>query len=512
MPPLRRSRRAVPWLLAVASSTLLTLSMPGSGSQAWLAFVALVPLLVALDGVPVRRAAAIGFVAGAAFWTVTVLWPAPWVIHYGGVGWVASMATAAVVIGTLSTFTAVFATAVVALRDRSGITAVLVGASAWVAVELVRAALTGFPWAVLGVTQWRRLALIQIAAITGVYGVSFAVAAVNLAVARLLRGDRRYRDRAAACGAAAMVVVLVALPGWLASPRSERGTTPPIAIVQGNVDQSVRWDRAYVDTALALHERLTRDAARDGAKLVVWPETTVPLDDKTDARWLAVIDLARELDVYLIVGAPHGIGDAPWNSAFLIAPDGTIGRYDKRHLLPFAEYVPWRGALGFLRVVTGDAISRFTPGTDPVVWATPFGRLAAAICYEAILPGESRESFVAGADVLVNLTNDAWFGPTPTPVHHLALATFRAVEHRAWLVRAANSGISAFIAPDGRIVAATRLYQRGVLTGAVAPRAETTFYSRYGDVFAWSALGGTVGMLIPLPIRRRRPVEVELAR
>ena len=303
------SHRTGPWLLAAASAALLTISMPGSGGQAWLAFVALVPLLIAVDGAPVRRAAAIGFVSGVAFWMVTVLWPAPWVIRYGGVGWVASMATAAVVIGTLGMFTAVFATAVVALRERSGITSVLVGASAWVAVELMRAGLTGFPWALLGVTQWRRLAIIQIATLTGVYGVSFAVAAVNLAVARLFRRDRRYRDRLAACGVAAILVILVLLPGWVSAPRSDEHTTAPIAIVQGNVDQSVRWDRAYIDTALALHEQLTRDAARDGAKLVVWPETTVPLHDKTDPRWPAVVSLARELDVYLVVGAPHGTGE-----------------------------------------------------------------------------------------------------------------------------------------------------------------------------------------------------------
>jgi apolipoprotein N-acyltransferase len=285
----------------------------------------------------------------------------------------------------------------------------------------------------------------------------------------------------------------------------------PVAVVQGNIDQNVKWDPVYVDGALAAHRTLTLEAARAGARLVVWPETAVPLRDRKDPRWRQVERLAQEAGVYLLVGAPHGAPREtvrpPHNSAFLIGPTGDLGRYDKRHLLPLGEYVPWERALGFFRVAGGPA-SEFSGGWEATVFATPIGRVATVICYEAIFPAEVRDFFLAGADILVNITNDAYFGPTPTPVQHLALTVFRAVEHRAWLVRAANTGISAIVAPDGHIVRASPLFARGVLAGTIAPRRETTFYTRYGDVFAWGALGVAIAALVPLPFPRGRAAEV----
>lgn len=503
-----RFRRAIPWLLAAATGLLLTLASPGSGDQSWLAFLALVPLLVAVDGVSPRRAFALGFAASAVLWTITLAWPAPWVTHYGGIGWGRGALTGAVILVLVSVFMAAFAVVAASAHHRFGVDAVVIVASAWVALEFLRATVTGFPWNLLAASQWRQTELIQVATITGVYGVSFVVAAVNVAVARVLRHDRPAGDAAGALGTAALILVFSMMASWLVPAASTRGTAVPVAIVQGNIDQSVKWDRGYIDSALDVHHALTRQAVESGARFVVWPETAVPLHDRTDPRWAAVERVARDAGIHLLVGAPHGPREAPRNSAFLISPDGSVARYDKRQLLPFAEYVPWRGALSFLTVVTGDAISEFAAGADTVVFQTPFGRLATVICYEAILPAETRELFLAGADVLVNLTNDAWFGPTPTPVQHLALATFRAVEHRAWLVRAANSGISAIIAPDGRIVESSALFTRGVLTGTFTRRTTPTFYTRYGDLFAWTTVGVSAAALLPLPLRRRRPVEV----
>lgn len=510
MPSPRVRILGLPWLLAGGSGALLTLSFPGSGDQAWLAFAALVPLLVAIDGARRRRAAALGLASGAVFWTLTVAWPAPWVVHYAGIGWPRAALTGVVIVGLLSSTTAAFAAMVVSMRDRSAVGAVLLGATGWVALELLRTSILGFPWNLLGASQWTRLPLIQVAAMTGVYGVSFVVAAVNVALARVASHERSAREALAASAVAAFTVLLALVLGSLGRAPSESTPRVPVAIAQGHIDQSVKWDAAYIDTSLAVYHELTRDAARAGASLVVWPETAVPLHDRNDARWTEIERLARDLGIHLLVGAPHGPRELPRNSAFLIGPDGAVGRYDKRHLLPFAEYVPWRGALDFLSVATVGPVSAFSAGGEATVWDTPLGRIAAVICYEAIFPAETRDFFLAGADVLVNLTNDTWFGPTATPVQHLALATFRAVEHRAWLVRAANSGISAIIAPDGRLVRALPLETRAVLSGSVSRRATTTFYTRHGDVFAWAALAVTVAALAPLRLLRRRPAQLRV--
>ncbi|MBI2217872.1 MAG: apolipoprotein N-acyltransferase [Candidatus Rokubacteria bacterium] len=438
------------------------------------------------------------------FWTVTLAWPTPWVVHYGGVTWARAGLTLVVVATIVSGFTALFCALLSTARHRSGFAWVLIAASLWVALELVRSrVLSGFPWNLLGASQYRHVALIQVAAVTGVYGVSFVVAAVNAALARVLCARPDRRDSLGAATAGGIAVTLAVMVGWLAPARAPGTTAIPVAVVQGNIDQGAKWDAAYVDRTLAIHRALTTDAVRNGARLVVWPETTVPLTDRGDARWREIEALARDAGIYLLVGAPHGIGGTTRNSAYLFGPAGELGRYDKRRLVPFGEYSPLDGWLGFLSVFAGGPISEFSAGTDPVVLATPLGRLAPSICYEAIFPADVRDFVAAGADVLINITNDAWFGPTPTPYQHLALTTFRAVEHRAWLVRAANTGVSAFVAPDGRIVRASPLFARGVLMGAITPRAQTTFYSRYGDVFAWSAVAFAAGVLCPLPSRLR---------
>jgi apolipoprotein N-acyltransferase len=494
--------------LSALSGVLLTLAFPGSGGQGWLAFVALVPLLVALDGAGAARAGALGFVTGLVFWSVTLAWPTPWVVHHGGVAWPRAALTLVVVLATVAAFTALFAALLSAARARSAGAWVVVAASLWVALELVRThALSGFPWNLLAASQYRNVALIQVAAVTGVYGVSFVVAAVNAALARMLTRARDPRGALAAGAVAAGSVGAALTVGWATPAQDPGADRVPVAIVQGDIDQGAKWDAAYVDATLAIHRDLTLEAIRSGARLVVWPETTVPLSDRGDPRWRDIEALARDGGIYLLVGSPRDVGSATRNSAYLFGPGGEIGRYDKRRLVPFGEYSPLGGRLGFLSVVAGGSVSEFSAGSDAVVFSTPLGRLAPSICYEAIFPRDVRDFMAAGADVLVNLTNDAWFGPTPAPHQHLALVTFRAVEHRTWLVRAANTGVSAFVAPDGRIVRASPLFTRGVLLAEIAPRTETTFYTRHGDVFAWSALGLAAGALCPLPSRRRRVAE-----
>jgi len=494
------------WFLAALSGALLALAFPGSGDQSWLAFAALAPLLVAVDGVDRRSAGILGLLSALIFWLATIPWVAQTMTQFGDVPWPLAGVVLLALAAYLALYTAAFCWLLARTAPRSSAAYVIVAASLWVALEFLRTYLfTGFPWNLLGYSQYRNLPLVQVAAVTGVYGVSFAVAAVNAGLAQMVHLEKGWKDRLGGLGVAAAVVGLAVGSGWLLSPAREEKPAIPVALVQGNIDQWVKWDPAYQETTLEVYRRLTLEAARRGARLIVWPETAVPFFLRADPRWRAVQDLARVTGAHLLVGAPDRSLGEPRNSAFLIGPDGQVrGRYDKRHLVPFGEYVPLRRVLFFVDVLAGGAIGAFAPGAETTTFATPAGRVAVVICYEAIFPAEVREFFRGGADVLVNITNDAWFGRSAAPVQHLAMAAFRAVENRAYLVRAANTGISAVVAPDGRIVQASGLFTREVLSGTVAPRAGTSPYTRYGDLFAWATVGLSVAAVWRPPFITRR--------
>lgn len=497
------------WFLAALSGALLALAFPGSGDQPWLAFAALVPLLVAIEGLGWRRAGVLGFLSGIIFWLAVIPWVVPTMIHYGDVPWPLAGLVLLALAGYLALYTTAFSALLARTAPRSSAAYVIAAASLWVALEFLRTHLfTGFPWNLLGYSQYRNLSLIQVAAVTGVYGVSFAVAAINAGLARLVHLQYGRKDRLGGLGVAAAVVGLAVGSGWLLSPARAENPAIPVALVQGNIDQGVKWDPAYQAATLDVYRRLTLEAARGGAQLIVWPETAMPFFVREDPRWREVENLARVTGAYLLVGALDRSLGEPRNSAFLVGPDGQVrGRYDKRHLVPFGEYVPLQRFLFFVDVIAGGAIGAFAPGAEATTFSTPAGRVGVVICYEAIFPAEVREFFRGGADVLVNITNDAWFGRSAAPVQHLAMATFRAVENRAYLVRAANSGISAVVAPDGRIVEASGLFTRRVLSGTVTPRAGATLYTRTGDLFAWATVGISLAAVWPVPfITRRRTV------
>ena len=508
---------------ALLSGGLLALAFPGTGDQGWLAFEALVPLLVAVERVTWGRAGALGFLAGLMFWLVTIPWVAPTMVRYGGLPW----ALAGLILLGLAVYLALYWAAFCALLAgsalRSGALYVVVAASLWVALEFLQThLLTGFPWNLLGYSQHGNLPLIQVAAVTGVYGVSFVVMAVNAALARVLDARGRWTESVAPAGIAALVWGLAIGSSWLWPAPHAPQRAMPIALVQGNIDQGVKWDVGWQGRTLGVYRALTLEAARERPGLIVWPETAVPFLVQEDPRQGELEALARQTGSYLLVGAPGRSAGRPRNSAFLLGPDGrTLGRFDKRHLVPFGEYVPLRRWLFFVNALAGGTIGEFVSGAEATVFSTPLGRFGVVVCYEAIFPGEVREFFLGGADFLVNITNDAWFGRSAAPTQHLVMATFRAVENRAYLIRAANTGISAIVAPDGRVVRASELFTPAVVSGVVTARAGVSVYTRYGDLFAWATVAAalatglatvrSVGLASwsrragPLPIRRSSP-------
>jgi len=344
------------------------------------------------------------------------------------------------------------------------------------------------------------LAVIQLADVTGIYGVSFLIVLVNAAFWETARSlmDRESLPVGTICAAAAAVVLTLSYGSWRLSefPLDNEGNGGfRIGILQGNIAQEIKWEQQAREHTFQTYERLGREAVRNGARFLVWPETSVPVvfGDR-DADWQRPGVISHALGVPMLVGAPAAevVSNAIhyYNSAFLV-DDGVLReRYDKIHLVPFGEYMPlsWLLPLG-----PGIAAREadYSPGTQMKVMQMDSGpRFSVLICYEAIFPELSRAALNNGADLLINITNDGWFGATAAPYQHFAMARVRSVENRVWLVRCANTGISAVFDPAGRVVSEIPLEKEGAVTVRIPGKvAAGSLYSHLGDVFALSCLG-----------------------
>lgn len=498
-------------LLAGLAGGLLVLAFPKA--DFWpVAFVALLPLLIAVRGSGWHEAAGLGFLAGLIFFAGTLYWVIPTVVRYGGLPWVAASGILVLLAGYLALYFAGFAAGVAVLRQ-SGAVFVLSTAGLWVTFELLRShLLTGFPWNLLGHSQYRNLPLIQIAAVTGVYGISFVVAGVNAAIADALVAHHGWSMRVRSLASAGLLV-----GGALAFGSVNNSQIAPpairVALLQGNIAQEMKWDRGFQDETVRVYQDLTLAQSGFRPDLIIWPETAVPFFLRRDPRLSRIERLADKIGAPLLVGAPDWDGGSPPRytvSAFLIAPENGISRkYEKIHLVPFGEYIPLRRILFFVNKLAQGAIGDFAPGAEFTVFSVAAGRFGVTISYEVYFPAEVRRFIQNGAEFLVNITNDAWYGRSAAPYQHMAMAVFRAVENRRYLVRAANTGISAVVAPDGQIIASSGLFERTALKATIAANSALTLYTRYGDIFGWSVTAGIAfAVLIALARLRKEGTQV----
>jgi apolipoprotein N-acyltransferase len=371
--------------------------------------------------------------------------------------------------------------------------------AAWTALELARThVFSGFPWALLGYSQYRFLPLIQIADITAVYGVSFLIVLTNASLAGIIE-DRKRVAPLLAC-----LAVLGASAGYGALRLQEQTEGQPlrVAVVQGNIEQDKKWDQAYQAEVIGTYERLTREAVRSRPDLVIWPETATPFyfggAERNDPGLTSDLrSFVRTTGTPLLTGSPYyeRRPDRTYvlrNSAYLLDRDGsTAAVYHKLHLVPFGEYVPLKNLLFFVEKMV-QAIGDFQTGAERTVMELG-GRegersvaFSTVICYEIIFPDLVRSFVDRGARVMTTITNDAWFGRTAAPRQHFAMSVFRAVENRVPVARAANTGVSGFIDARGRILAATDIFTEAFLVRDLVPAGgNRTFYTRFGDVFAW---------------------------
>src|SRR5437762_5155146 len=486
------------WLLALLSAALQILSFPSPGLY-FLCWIALAPLFVAvidrrysptlICGVLLAYLSGVVWYAGTCYWIFHV------VHSYGNL----SQPIAAGILVLFCLYLALYHAAfglLLALATRTRLFAnarsLILAPIFWVAVEFARAHITSFPWDLLGYAQINNLPFTRLATLSGVYGLSFAIALVNsvLALGFLLPRERR---------------LLVAFTGILGAIALESGSLVSYpephpdhvaTLVQENLPiVESDWTPTFYDLTIAQLVQLSGQGASGATRshgspaLIVWPESPAPFftSDQKFQRWLSA--LAQDSHAYVIAGS-LGIGPSAgsksemFNSAQLVLPDGNWGpRYDKIHLVPFGEFVPFRNMLSFAQSLTHD-IGEFSRGNQRNVLHVDGHGIGTFICYESIFPDEVLRFARNGAELFVNISNDGWFGESGAPGQHLNMARMRAIENERWLLRATNTGITASISPLGQVVALSPRKTRTVLEAPYSFETGTTFYTRYGDWFA----------------------------
>jgi apolipoprotein N-acyltransferase len=505
-------------IAVIFGAGLFALALPPFDHAA-LAWLTLVPLLVAVRGRTARSGLGYGILYGCAFgWTVTG-WSVQAVERYFGFGTPLTVLAMSVFYAVVSapTFGLFGAGAARLLGAHGRAIRQLAVPALWVAGELLRGRLVAQPWGLLGYTQHGHPGLLQIAAVTGVYGVSFVLAFGNVALLEAIAappGRQRLR-------ALAIPMALVAAVWTAGAAFAYRGViggfaAHPVAIVQTNLAPAYEWTRAHADRQLLSHVQATMRLPKDPSPaLIVWPENAITHYLESDTMIAGSLSqLARARHADLLFGAPRYESGRTYNSIRLLRGDGREGSYyDKQHLVLFAE-----SGLGADPPADAETESprSFSAGTRPGVLQS-FVPVGVSICHEIVYPELIGDEVRAGAAMLVNVSNDGWLdaGTGAAGRQHFAMAVLRAVETRRYLVRAATTGISGVIDPYGRVIATIAPNTSGVITTSVAGRATLTPYVRLGDTFAFSCLFAATLALAWRPVRafwRRHPTPVPATR
>jgi apolipoprotein N-acyltransferase len=482
-------------LLAALSGVMLTASFPPS-TMSWMAWFALVPLLISLDNESASNGFRLGFIAGLVHYLTLIYWIINVISAYGGLNLITSSVVLLLLCLYLSLYQGAFAILFIYLKG--SIFRVLLTAGSWVSLEFMRAKLlTGFPWCLLGYSQFNSIKLIQTADVVGVYGISFLIVMTNTLIFLLFFHNSLREEKRLFRLEAIILLCFMGLAVLYGDYRLSREKDDPkdkesfrAAIIQGNIDQAIKWDEDYQLETLSIYRRLSKVSYHFKPQIIVWPETAVPFffqDNPEPAE--EIYGIVGESGAHMIFGSPayeREDGEIRYyNRAYFISPMGTKTYYDKVHLVPFGEYVPLRKLLPFINPLV-QASGDFSRGKGIAPLNTKDLSSGPLICYEAIFPELSRSHVKKGAEILVNLTNDSWFGMTSAPYQHLIMSVFRAVENRRPLIRAANTGFSAFIDSYGRITLTGSLFGEEVLMAEIKKADNSlTFYTQYGDIFVY---------------------------
>jgi apolipoprotein N-acyltransferase len=495
-------------LLSLLSGALLALSFPKHGHPAF-GWIALTPLIIATwRATSVRQAFFLGLLSGAVYFWGTLYWLVETMTTFGGLSVPVAFVAALLLVAYLSLFPAGFAVLLARSKRAFGTHALALAAPIWVTTELGRQYLwDGFPWALLGYSQVTVLPVAQIASAVGVYGLSalLAFAAAGAAALAMFAGRARVLYPAVA-GALIAGCVAWGSARLGSSDLLHAGAPVRVAVIQGNIAQDDKWNPALRDAITDTYVAMTRRALDAGATFIIWPESSTPFYFEHDLlRGATIRRLAREAGATLLIGSDQAeplqaaAMQKPearyYNAAFLVQPDGQVGAvYRKMHLVPFGEYVPLKNLLFFVGPIV-EAVSAFSPGTDPVLLPVGGHMASTAICYEVIFPSLIRRFVEDGSELLTTITNDAWYGRSSAAYQHWEQASMRAIEQGRYLARAANTGISGFVDPYGRVVEKTDLFEEVVVVGELRFITDRTIYSRLGDLVAWLSLVVTMAAL-----------------
>ena len=508
--------------LVIFSGLMLTASLPKIDLQL-LAWAALVPLLWSLRGNTPGAVFRHGMLFGIAHCVSLLYWLVPTMVSYGRLPLIIS-------IGILFLFAAIlsllfFAPAVsgISIAGRTPGRLLFFFPTFWAGTEFLRSFLfTGFPWGLLGYSQYSVLRLIQLSDMAGVYGLSWVIAFVNAALFLLALAVLRQPWQGhpvklpvafKSIAAAGVLIGASWIYGDLRITQTDRlAAQAPmmrVALIQGNIEQSQKWDPAFQTATIEKYNRLSLSTRPLSPELIVWPESAAPfyfLAEVPQTRM--VMQAIATTGAHFLIGAPsftQRLKDVDYyNSAYLVDPNGRVlGKYDKAHLVPYGEYTPFKEYLPFLGKMV-EHVGDFKPGVKGHTLAMQDFKLGVQICYEIIFPALSRAMVQNGARLLITITNDAWYGKTAGPYQHFSIAVLRAVENRRTLVRAANTGISGFIDPAGRVLSPTPLMDEAAVVRDLPLMEAESFYARFGDVFAAACLVSTIAISLWELLRRRR--------
>ena len=469
-----------------------------------LAWFGLVPLFVASYGGPPRRSFFLGWACGLAYFALVLYWIAPTITTYTRI----TSPVAVVLLLMLAAVAALSFGTVTALAEwlaAAGVSRVVSLPAAWVVVDWSRTFFpAAFPWGFLGYSQTAASLAVQHADLAGVYGVTAVLVFTNAALTELWR-DGVSKHRALAVAA---LLLAASVPAYSALRLAALGSAGPdgtvrVGVAQADIAQEEKWRPGLGEEIVRRYLDLSAKAVADGADIVLWPEASVPFVLSLDRRQRWITDFTAESGVPLLVGAPgyesrDGGEPRQYNQAWLVRPDGTLaGPYDKIRLVPFGEYVPFGpllswvdkavegvGDFGFGErhvIFEGPAVARPDGGTAPV-------RAAALICYESIFAGLTRAFVADGAELLVNLSNDAWYGRTAAPHQLLGMTAMRAIENRVPVVRSTNTGISAVIDASGAVRHRTPLFEEAWFAADVPLVKGFSPYAVTGDVFVYACI------------------------
>jgi apolipoprotein N-acyltransferase len=490
-------------LLVVIAGVLTALSFP-KFNLSFLCWISLIPLFFALHDKTAKQSFLLGFIGGIAFNAILIYWIPAVPAHYGNLSIGMSLLIYLVFVFYLALFWAFFSWFFAKIQRVFPKLVFILAPFLWIGFEYILThLLTGFPWGLLGYSQHKNIWFLQLSSLTGIYGLSFI-----LVLFQSLFVYSMIHKRRTPFFLGLILVVLLHFGGWIImkdNPSMEESFQA--SVLQGNVSSEIQWDQVsdvQMRDMFNQHLDLSNEAYKQGSRLIIWPEFSVPLCFSCSHSIypefkFQLSRFAQEFGATLLLGTNETVlsHERPhyYNTALCLHPDLSVSEYHKIHLVPFGEYTPYKKVFFFIEKMT-QAIGELSPGDTFVLHQFEGKKFGTPICYEIIFPNLVRQFVRKGADFLVTITNDSWYGESSAPFQHFAIAVVRAVENRRFLLRAATTGVTGIIDPYGRILSKTEMMMQTYLTGTISPMGVLTPYTRYGDFFPVTSLTLSVLLFI----------------